>query len=293
MDSSAHAYAVRFRRVLEYIDAHLDEDLTVERLSAVAAFSKFHFHRQFGELFGLSVHAYVQLVRLKRAVYQLAFRPGSRVIDIALESGYESHEAFSRAFKKSVGQTPSQFRAAPDWEPWHARYRAGHTVRSRYMSASYRPEDVKIVDFPRTRVAALTHHGDPRRLGDTIRDFIAWRKQNHLHPSVSATFNIWHEPPRGTSPEQVRMDVCAATDKPISDNPYGVVEQVIPAGRCAVLRHVGSDDTLEAAIRFLYAEWLPSSGEELRDFPLFAQRVRFFPEVPDHETIVDVFLPLR
>ena len=293
MDDRAHAYAVRFRRVLEYIDAHLDDDLSLERLSGVAAFSKFHFHRQFAELVGVPVHAYVQLVRFKRAVYQLAFRPERRIIDIALASGYESHEAFTRAFKKRVGQTPSEFRAAPAWEPWHDRYRAGQTVRSRYMSATYRLEDVKIVHFPHTRVGALTHHGDPRRLGDTIREFIAWRKQNHLHPSVSATFNIWHEDPNVTPPEQFRMDVCAATDKPIDINPQGVVEKVIPAGRCAVLRHIGSDDTLGAAIRFLYAEWLPHSGEELRDFPLFSQRVRFFPEVPEHEAIIDVFLPLR
>jgi AraC family transcriptional regulator len=293
MDQKARAYAVRFRRVLAHIEAHLDQDLSLERLSTVAAFSKFHFHRQFAALFGVSVHGYVQLVRLKRAVYQLAFRPDERIIDVALESGYESHEAFARAFKKAVGQTPSQFRSAPAWEPWHDRYEQSRIVRSQHMSATHCHQDVKIVDFPSTRVAALTHHGDPRLLGDTIREFIAWRRQNQLHPSVSATFNVWHEDPQVTPPEAFRMDLCAATDRPIPDNPQGVTEKVIPAGRCAVLRHVGSDDTLETTIRFLYAAWLPNSGEELRDFPLFFQRVRFFPDVPEHETIIDVFLPLR
>jgi DNA gyrase inhibitor GyrI len=46
-------------------------------------------------------------------------------------------------------------------------------------------------------------------------------------------------------------------------------------------------------LKYLYATWLPASGEELRDFPLYLQRVRFFPDVPEHEAIVDVFLPLR
>ena len=103
---TADAYRIRFRKVLAHIDAHLDDDLTVDRLSGVAAFSKYHFHRQFSELFGIGVYRYVQLVRLKRASYQLAFRDQHRIIDIALASGYESHEAFSRAFKKTVGQTP-------------------------------------------------------------------------------------------------------------------------------------------------------------------------------------------
>ena len=54
----------------------------------------------------------------------------------------------------------------------------------------------------------------------------------------------------------------------------------------------GSDDTLEDTVSFLYSQWLPQSGEELRDFPLFFQRVNLFPSVPEHEAITDVFLPL-
>lgn len=293
MDGKTEDYIRRLRRVLEHIDSHLEDELSLERLSAVACFSKFHFHRQFSELFGVSLHEYVKLRRFKRASYELAFRPAVRIIDIALASGYESHEAFTRAFKKSIGQTPSQFRAEPLWEPWHDSYGPHRTLRSRYMSVSYRPEDVKIVDFPRTRVAALMHRGDPRKLGETIRTFITWRKEAHLRPSISATFNVAHDDPNSTPPEQFRFELCAASDRPIADNGYGVVERFLPEGRCAVLRHIGSDDTLENAIRYLYAEWLPSSGEELRDFPLFFQRVRFFPDVPEHEAIVDVHLPLR
>jgi AraC family transcriptional regulator len=110
---SARAYQLRFRKVLEYIDTHLDEELSLEVLSVISAFSKYHFHRQFSELFGLGVHKYVQLVRLRRASRQLAFRSEQRVIDIALESGYESPEAFARAFKKALGKRPPSFASSP------------------------------------------------------------------------------------------------------------------------------------------------------------------------------------
>jgi len=59
------------------------------------------------------------------------------------------------------------------------------------------------------------------------------------------------------------------------------------------LRVVGSSDDLEPAALFLYRNWLPASGEETRDFPLYCQRVSFFPDVPEHEAITDLFLPLR
>src|SRR5438270_13611744 len=59
MKAALQNYQARMRRVLDYIDRHLDSDLDLETVSGVAAFSKFHFHRQFTATFGLSVHRYV------------------------------------------------------------------------------------------------------------------------------------------------------------------------------------------------------------------------------------------
>ncbi|MGC4090543.1 MAG: AraC family transcriptional regulator [Polyangiaceae bacterium] len=290
--AAADAYMQRFARVLEYIDAHLEQDLSVEALSAVAAFSKFHFHRQFSELLGLGVYKYVQLVRLKRASFQLAFRE-QRILDVALDAGYESHEAFARAFKKNFGQTPAEFRQSPDFPAWHAKYRTLDELRREHMKTEHSPEDVRIVNFEETRVAALEHRGDPNRVGESVRKFIEWRKQSDLRPPLSATYNLLWNDPESTSPDQFRLDICAGTPRPVPANTHGVVEKVIPAGRCAVLRHVGSEESLFAAVHYLYATWLPGSGEEPRDFPLFLQRVRFFPDVPEREAVTDVFLPLR
>ena len=67
MTAALQNYQIRMQRALDYIDQHLDGDLDLDTLSGVAAFSKFHFHRQFTATFELSVHRYVQLARLKRA----------------------------------------------------------------------------------------------------------------------------------------------------------------------------------------------------------------------------------
>jgi methylphosphotriester-DNA--protein-cysteine methyltransferase len=84
MKAALQNYQDRMRRVLDHIDRHLDADLDLDTLSRVAAFSKFHFHRQFTATFGLSVHRYVQLARLKRASRRLAYSDAQRVTDIAM-----------------------------------------------------------------------------------------------------------------------------------------------------------------------------------------------------------------
>ncbi len=153
--------------------------------------------------------------------------------------------------------------------------------------------DVEIRVFPDARVAVIEHRGDPQLIGTSVRRLVAWRQQNSLDPSVSATFNIHYDDPISTPPEDYRLDLCAAVAAGVAENALGFVEKTIPGGRCAVLRHVGSDDTLGEAVRYLTSTWLETSGEERRDFPLFMQRVRCFPEVPEEAAITDVLLPLR
>ena len=281
----------RLDKALAYIDTHLDADLSLERLSRVAACSRFHFHRLFRARFGLSLHRYVQLCRLRRAGERLAFRRCT-VLDIALDSGYRSPEAFARAFRQAVGQTPSAFRRQPRWLPWHGQLQTLRQLRSRHMLPSHTPLAVDIVDFPATPVALLEHRGDPALLGDSLRAFIAWRRENRLPPSAAATYNLLYADPDDCAAADYRFDLCAAFDGDIAANRQGVRAALIPAGRCARLRHIGSDDALAGIARWLYAEWLPASGEQPRDFPLFLQRVRFSPEVAETDAVSDLFLPL-
>jgi AraC family transcriptional regulator len=283
----------RLRTVLDYLHQRLGDKLSVEALAEVAGTSKYHFHRQFTAEFGISVYKYVQLARLKRASSKLAYRAHESVLDIALDSGYEGPEAFSRAFKQLIGQAPSEFRAAPDWQKYRRAVQPIDEMRKVHMKQQWQNCDVRIVEVPDIHVAMLEHRGDPARIGDTVRRFIAWRKAVKLSPKTSATYNILYHDPNDTPPAEFRLGICAATQEPIEPNDAGVANSLIPGGRCAVLRHVGSEDTFGDAVMYLYAVWLPESGERPRDFPLYCQRVTFFPDVPEHQAITDIFLPLR
>jgi len=165
-------YQARMRRVLDYLDRNLDSDLALETVSGVAAFSKFHFQRQFAATFGLSVHRYVQLARMKRASYQLAYRDTQSVTNIAMDAGYEAPDAFARAFRQRIGQSPSSFRKYPDWQQWFSAFGPLDDARNKLMQTPFTPDDVTIRDVPSTRVAIMEHRGDPATLGATIQRFV-------------------------------------------------------------------------------------------------------------------------
>ncbi|MCF6116999.1 AraC family transcriptional regulator [Mesorhizobium muleiense] len=291
MTTPQDPYHTRMKRVLNYIDQHLEDDLGLDTLSAVAALSKYHFHRQFRGYFGISVHRYVQLVRMKRAGQVLAFKDEASVTETALDVGYDAPDAFARAFRKSFGQLPSAFRDTPDWEVWFASLWPLTNARSKLMKTAYSLADVNIIDVPETPVAVLQHRGNPALVGETIQKFIGWRRSVGLSAASSATYNVFHSDSDITPPDEFRLDICAATDRKIEMNEQGVQAGVLPAGRCAVLRAIGAEN-VEPAIEFLYRDWLPSSGEAVLEFPLYCQRVSFVPLVPEHEAITDIFLPL-
>jgi AraC family transcriptional regulator len=157
MTTALDHYHARMQRVLDHIDQHLDGDLDLDAVSSVAAFSKFHFHRQFKATFGVSLHRYVQLARLKRASGQLADGDGASVTDIALDAGYEAPDAFARAFRQRLGQSPSNFRKSPDWEPWLAAFGPLNRARSKIMQQTFTPDRVTIREVAPTRVAVFEH----------------------------------------------------------------------------------------------------------------------------------------
>lgn len=278
------AYAARIDAVIDYIGQALDGDLSVQRLSEVAHFSTCHFHRQFTRYTGITVARLVRLLRLRRASMRLAFNPHETITQIALEAGYENPESFSRAFKQAHGQSPSAFRKLPQWQNWQVRPLTN--TQERTLNT-----DVELVDFATTRVAAVEYQGpEPQSYTATMK-LVAWRREHGVGPQMGRTFGVHYSDPNTTPPAEYRLDVCVSYERDVLPNAHDVVAKEIDGGRCAKIRHLGSRSYIAEA-DYLYREWLPASGEELRDFPMFFHYVNVGPDVREADMITDVYLPL-
>lgn len=99
---------------MKYIRQHIHEPINRGTLAAVAGFSIPHFHRVFTAQVGESAISYVRRLRLERAARKL--RMGAvDITEVALAAGYDSHAAFSKAFKQQFGLSPSEFRQLNCW----------------------------------------------------------------------------------------------------------------------------------------------------------------------------------
>ena len=99
-------------KALWYIETNFEEEFTLDDVATVAGLSKFHLVRAFGTYFGKSVIRYARERRLTEAAKCLA-DSNDGILDVAIQFGYNSHEAFTRAFKVQFGVTPGSIQKSP------------------------------------------------------------------------------------------------------------------------------------------------------------------------------------
>lgn len=110
-------------KVIDYIEERLttEENLDLDKIADIANYSKFHLHRMFSNIVGCTIHQYIQKRRLTEAARQLVYTNKS-IIDISLNSGYETQQSFTLAFKRLYGESPQAYRKRQDFLPIQLKF---------------------------------------------------------------------------------------------------------------------------------------------------------------------------
>jgi len=250
-------WVLRIAKVVDYVQSHLDEELTPELLAEVAGFSLHHFHRVFRGITDESVMGFVRRLRLERAAQRLRFEATS-VTTVALDSGYGSHEAFTRAFRARFGISPSAYRRR---EP---RVAVDHDMRLRQE--------------PDRLLLAHRYVGPYEGCGEAWGRMASWGAPLGVERRAEASVGLAYDDPEVTDASRLRYDAAYVVSEALSVElgppPPGIVRKVIPGGTYAVATHRGPlDDILETYVALL-GKWLPRRGVELSDEPVVEIYVR-------------------
>lgn len=259
-------------RVARAVAAILADPLAEHRLddlAALAHFSPFHFHRIYRGLIGETVAATVRRVRLAKAA-QLLGTGDASVTQISFDSGYDSPQAFSRAFAQFTGLAPRDFQ--------------------RKVALTMKPDtnefEVQIVQRPAVGVQALRHDGPAATIPHTFSRLV--------DIAGNRSTGIWygiiegdHEGPEGCA---YYAAVSEAGDTLLDP---AMVAMTIPGGLYAKYLLQGPYTQINAVLTALCTNWLPASGYEADDRPSLEAYLNSPHNTAQQDLLTELLIPVR
>jgi AraC family transcriptional regulator len=288
--STEQDYFERIVRTLVYIQRHLDDELELENVASVAAFSQFHFYRIFRGLVGESLKEYIRRLRLERAALALKQHDGP-ITEIALSAGFETHEAFTRAFGAMFGVSPSAYRAAHQPAPESASGAHLDDVSGYHPPEYGEPLTVEVKELPAFRIVFLRHVGLYSQVGPTWGRLMSWAGMHGLLGAHTRTIGLVHDDPDITPADKVRYDAAVVVNRAVEpEGEFGITE--IPGGKYAVFEHRGPYETLGKTYQRFFGGWLPKSGRELRDSEAFEEYLNSPLSARPEDLLTRIHVPL-
>jgi AraC family transcriptional regulator len=286
--STRISYRQRVTRVIEYIYNNLENDLSVDSLAEVAFMSPFHFHRIYRELAQETLNASIRRLRLQRAAVEL-IRSKQPIARIARQAAYASQEAFSRAFTRQFGETPTEYRELnqKDKQRREEPFIAMLPAQQKEYTEMYQ---VEIVDFECLPLVGYQHKGDYMEIGSTFEKLFVYAASHDLLSDQTRSIGLYYDDPKSVITNQLRAMACITLSQGVSlsDGDSLPESTEIPAGRCATLVFKGSYAELEKPYDWLFGHWLPQSGYEAADFPCFEEYLNDPKETPPSELLTKI-----
>ncbi len=282
-------YRQRILEVLVHIQSRLDEPLPLEELAGIACFSPFHFHRIFKGLVGEPVGEHIRRLRLERATHALANSRRS-VLDVALEAGFETHESFSRAFRKMFGRSPSSWRRRPDGSSPALPPRPSPILKPKLKGGTRMK--IRIEKVPPRQVAFIRHIGPYEECGAAWERLCAWAGRRGLLGPETAAVGVSYDDPDVTPPAKIRYDACVTVGEDVEpEGEIGV--RTLPGGEFAIAEHRGPYSGLKDAYSRIYGEWAPTSGRMVGNAPCYEVYLNDPARTPPERLLTEIYVPLE
>ena len=283
-------------KVLHYIDEHLDEDITYERVAEEFGYSQYHFHKIFSAVMEQTITDYIKKRRLVKAYSDLG-KTDSNITDICYNNGFNSIQTFNRLFKQTFGLIPSEVRE----KRLKIDCKSVETIISGcnkkiHFKGEYimEPNFIEKDAFLLVGVRKHTRNG-VQVIGEAWDELKAnVDKINRVNPNVMYGFEDYSE---DFSSEPLQFYYMAAVEAPDDTNvPAGMSVKKVPKSLYAVFTVNGNNANGEIgkAFRYIYDVWLPNSeyclSDELcADFEYYDERWN----CQSSASQLDIYIPVK
>ncbi|WP_321426605.1 AraC family transcriptional regulator [uncultured Bacteroides sp.] len=280
--STREEYLKRVNIVVDYINNHLDEELDLQKLAEMSNLSTYHFHRIMKAFLGEPLGAYIIRVRLETTVRLLRYTD-LPVEQIAYSVGYEMPSSLSKSFKQFYDITPQEYRNNKNFV----------IMKPVQLNPDLKLKSPKVIELETKKAIYIRLNGAYSELDfcGTWTRLWAYVKEEKLFSAGIEHISIYHDDPKVTTSEKLRTDVCLVLPKPVEPKgEIGVKE--IAGGKYAVFSYQGPYTNLGIVYDTIFAQWLPGSGYELRNAPLFEKYVNDPSRTEEAKLKTEIYIPL-
>ena len=279
----------RLNNTIEYIEANLDKNIHLEFLAGKFALSKYHFHRIFKALIGDPPFRYIEKRRLSGAATEL-IETNRRIIDIAFDYGFNSHESFIRSFKKKYSLTPSQFRKTkPDFR-FHEKCPIGSIeLKLEKGKVKLNPDILHKSSFS---IAGLTYSGhDTNEIFDLWQTFWLMVQEGKIILDNRGCLGAClHDIDMRNN--EVFVYYAGVEQNQSLDIPKAMQSATIPGSTYAVFKHKGPISEIEQTYDRIYGSWFPRTGNTpTMDLDIIVIDHRF--KRQSKNSVIDILIPIQ
>jgi AraC family transcriptional regulator len=284
--------------IIQYIEDNLSEELNVEAVATRSGYSVHHFQRMFATVTGLSMGSYIRRRRLTKAAHRLV-DIDVRIIDLAIESGFESQEAFTRAFKSMFGLNPGEYRIR-GLRPWMRAQNHMDEDFIQHLQTGGITMEPKFIDRSGFHVVGLGRvfkRQETSKIGqelwpEFIRRFDEIPNKKGKDGERFRTYGVCQEIfEHGLLQDEFRY-LAAVEVSEDTPAPTGMELIYIPQQKYAVFTHANGLANLSKTTQFIWGSWLPKSGYKLApasDLEVYS--ADFNPDDPNSS--LEIWVPLE
>lgn len=283
-EDTRNQYHKSINKTIDFINAHLHEQISLEQLSEVSGISLYHFHRIFSAFIGEAPGSYIQRLRMETAAQalQTAKRSLAEIADI---TGYQNEQSLSRSFKKYFGVTPGAFRNI------HNFFETTISSQKPAMQES-KPDIRQINDKQLIYIRIIAAYGSNPDYDNAWMKLMTFAARHDILNGENQFIGLSFDDPSITLSNRCRFYACISTNRNLKpEGEFGTLK--LSGGKYAVFTLFGPYSGLKALYNYIYFKWIPQNSYILRNSMPFEMYLNSPDEVKPEKLKTEIYIPIK
>ncbi|WP_268847548.1 AraC family transcriptional regulator [Flavobacterium aestivum] len=308
-EESIKEYYFRINKSIDYIKENLNEELSLEKMASLSSFSKFHYHRIFKSVTGITLNEFIKNAKIEKALFFLMNNPSKTINEISIDCGFLSISSFSRSFREAKGVTPTEWRKSFESSnigitdsnigQMQDKIQDYLALKLNNLKNSKMSETMKL-DFEIKKLEEFNviyirnlniHRHDSETFGKMFEKLFSWAAPRNLinFPETKA-LTVYRS--NANISGMLQADACLSVpDKIVGEGLIG--NTTISGGLYAIFHKEAPMSECFKTWNYIYEIWFEENGYQPDNRNFFLSHLNDPKSHPENLHIIDIYIPIK